>query len=290
MDYILMTDSDSDIPFSLAEQYDIPVVSMPYMVDGKEYFDDMGRSGGLTDFYAKMRAGSVPVTSLLPTAVYLEYFEPILKEKDLLFLAFSSALSNTIQNVYEARKELLEKYPQRKFIVVDTLSISAPQTILVMNAHALYRAGKPIEEVAQWVESNKLRAQAFFAVDDLKYLKRGARISGAAAAMGTMLDLKPVLTESREGKIVPMEKVRGKKNAIRVLAERTAEYIENPEEQTLIILQADAMEDAKRLEELIRQKVPTIKEISIQWVGPVIGAHAGPGTVASCFMGKERKQ
>ena len=289
MSYVFMTDSDSDLTYSLVDELQIPIVHMPYMLDGKEYFDDMGRSGHVKDFFDKMRAGATPFTSLLPTASYLEYFEPILKEgKDLLFLAFSSELSATIQNIYEARKELLEKYPERKFIVVDTMSISAPQSNLILPAHKMYKEGKSMEEVAQWVEDNKFRSQGWITVEDLKYLKRGGRISGAAAAMGTMLDLKPILVVGKNGKIVPAEKVQGRKKALRVLAERTAENIEHPEDQTLIIMHADCPEDALRLEELIRQKVPTLKAIRTIMVGYVIGSHCGPGTLASCFLGKER--
>ncbi len=289
MNYVFMSDSDSDLPFTKLDEMQIPMVYMPYVLDGVEYFDDLGRSGNIKSFYDKMRAGATPVTSLLPTAAYLEYFEPILKEgHDLLFIAFSSQLSNTILNIYEAQKELLEKYPERKFIVVDTMSISAPQINLIMSAFKLYKEGKSMEEVADWVEKNKMRSQAWLTVEDLKYLKRGGRISGTAAMVGSMLDLKPVLVMGKNGKIVPAEKVQGRKKALRILAERTAENIENPEDQSLIIMHADCLEDAQRLEELIRAKVPKLRDIWTIWVGPVIGTHCGPGTLASCFMGKER--
>ena len=286
MEYVLMTDSDSDLPFDLKEKYDIPVVYMPYALDGKEYFDDLGQSLDHRSYYERMRNGAVPVTSALNEADYLEYFEPILKEKDLLFVAFSSKLSSTIQGVYSAREKLLKKYPERKFIVVDTLSISTPQALLVLKAHELYRAGKSIEEVADWLEKNKMRAQAWFAVDDLKYLKRGGRVSPAAAAFGTMLDIKPVLTESKEGTLVPVDKVRGRKKALNTLVERMAEYEPDPS-SPVIILNADVPEEARQLRELALQKVPGL-EIRIDNIGPVIGAHCGPGTLAITFLGKER--
>ncbi len=286
--YVFMTDSNSDIPFTLKDQYEIPVVYMPYVIDGVEYFADLGRGGEDKTFYDRMRAGAHPVTSLLPTADYINYFEPILQKSDLLFVAFSSQLSATIQNIYQAREELLLKYPERKFMVVDTMSIAAPELILVLKAHEMYRAGKPMEEVADWIEQNKLRSQAWFTVDDLKYLKRGGRISGAAAFFGTMLSLKPVVVMGKDGKIAPAEKVQGRQKALRLIAERTAQNIEHPESQTLIIMHADAPDDAQRLEDLIRQLVPTLREVRKIFVGPVIGTHCGPGTVASCFMGKER--
>lgn len=285
-DYIFMTDSDSDLPFSLKQKYDIPVVYMPYAVDGKEYFDDLGQTMDHKTYFDKMREGATPTTSALNEAAYMEYFEPILKEKDLLFVAFSSQLSCTIQAIYAAREELLKQYPERKFIVVDTLSISAPMTLLVLKAHEMYRAGQPIEAVAQWLEDNKLRAQAWFTVDDLKYLKRGGRISSTAAALGTMLDLKPVITESREGKIVSTDKIRGRKKALNFIIDKAVENAD-PAESPLLIVHADASADAERIRDLLTAKLPGA-EIMIENIGPVIGAHCGPGTVAISFIGKER--
>ncbi len=288
MDYVFMTDSDSDLPYDLKVKYDIPVVYMPYALNGKEYYDDLGQSLDHKSYYEAMRNGAAPVTSALNEEDYLEYFDPILKEKDLLFAAFSSKLSCTIQAVYSAREKLLKKYPERKFIVVDTLSISMPQALLVLKAYELYQAGKPIEEVAQWLEDNKMRAHAFFAVDDLKYLKRGGRVSPAAAAFGTMLDIKPVLTESREGTLVPLDKVRGRKKALNYLVDKLVEY-EPDEGGLVIILHADVPEDAEQLKELALQKIPGLN-IRIDNVGPVIGAHAGPGTLAVTFLGKEERK
>lgn len=275
MNYVFMTDSDSDLPYSLKAKYDIPVVYMPYAIDGKEYFDDLGQTMDQHTYFDKMRAGATPVTSALNQADYMEYFEPILKEQDLLFVAFSSQLSCTIQAVYAAREELLAKYPQRKFIVVDTLSISGPMTMLLLKAHELYREGKSMEEVAQWLEENKLRAQAFFTVDDLKYLKRGGRLSATSAVLGTMLDLKPIIVESKEGKLVPVDKVRGRKKAMSYLVDKSAENITHPEDQEVIILHADAPQDAAKLDEMLKAKVPGVRT-RIECVGPVIGAIAVP--------------
>ena len=287
--YVFMTDSDSDLPFRYVDELDMTMVYMPYILDGKEYFDDLGRSGKQKEYFDNMRAGAAPVTSLLPTAAYVEYFEPCFKEgRDILFVAFSSQLSGTINNVYAARDELLAKYPDRRMTVVDTLSISAPQTILILKAYELYRRGKSMDEVAQWLEDNKLRAQAWFTVDDLKYLRCGGRIGAMAATVGTMLDLKPIITENREGKLVSSDKVRGRKAALRLIADKAAENIDDPAQAMTIILHADAPEDAARLETMLRERVPELGEIQTYYVGPVIGAHCGPGTVAICFFGKER--
>ena len=284
--YVFMTDSDSDLPFHLKEQYDIPVVYMPYALDGKEYFDDLGQMLDHKSYYDMMRNGAVPVTSALNEATYLDYFEPILKEKDLLFVAFSSKLSCTLQAVYSAREKLLEKYPERKFTVVDTLRISGPMTLLVLKAHEMYRAGCPMDEVAAWLEENKLRAQAYFIVDDLKYLKRGGRISAAAATVGTMLDLKPIIMEAADGTLTANDKIRGRKKAMAFIVDKMLEYAPDPAESPVIVLNADSREDAERVKSAVEQKLPGAN-VLIENVGPVIGAHAGPGTIALCFIGSK---
>lgn len=288
--YILMTDSDSDLPYELKLQYDIPVINMPYALEGREYFDDLGQTMDPKTFFDKMRAGATPSTSALNETVYREYFEPILASgKDILFLAFSSQLSVTIQAVYATREALLKEYPERTFIVVDTLSISAPQAILVLKAHEMYRAGQPIEAVAQWVEDNKLRAQAWFTVDDLKYLKRGGRVSPTAAAIGTLIDLKPILIETQEGKLAPIAKVRGRKKAVAYIIEKAVENVVDPTEAPGIILHGDCPQDAETLKAQLQEKFPGMT-ILVRAIGPVIGAHAGPGTLAFCFLGKKRPQ
>ncbi len=289
LNYVFMTDSDSDLPYHLKAEYDIPVVYMPYALNGKEYFDDLGQTLDHKSYFDAMRGGANPVTSALNEEAYLEYFEPIFKSgKDLLFVAFSSKLSCTIQAVYSAREKLLAKYPDRKMTVVDTLSISGPMTLLVLKAHEMYRAGKPMEEVAAWLEANKLRAQAFFTVDDLKYLKRGGRISGAAAAVGTMLDLKPIIIEASDGTLQPGEKIRGRKKALAYIVDAMMKADPDPAESPILVLNADAPEDAERVKANVEQKLPGAK-VLIEHVGPVIGAHAGPGTVALCFIGRKTR-
>ena len=286
--YILMTDSDSDLPYALKVEYDIPVVYMPYTLEGKEYYDDLGQTLDHQSFFDAMRNGAQPTTAALNQMNYEEYFEPILKEgKDILFLAFSSQLSGTINSLRAAREALLETYPERTFIVVDTLSISGPQTLLVLKAQEMYEAGASIEDVAAWVEANKLRAHAYFTVDDLKYLQRGGRVSATAAALGTLLDLKPILTETREGKLAAAQKVRGRKKAMAFMADKAAETIEDPAESIALVLHADAKEDAAKLAIMVHDRIPGLT-VRMENVGPVIGAHAGPGTLALCFIGKER--
>ena len=287
MNYVLMTDSDSDMPLSIQQELNIPYVSMPYTLDGVEYFDDLGKTVSSAEFFQKMKDGAKASTAGLNEEAYLEYFEPILKEKDLLFIAFSSKMSSTFTAMFAAREKLLKKYPERKFIVVDTLSISAPMTLLVIKAHELYRQGKPMEEVAQWVLDTRMRARAYVAVDSLEYLRRGGRISGAAATVGTLLDLKPIIVENREGLMESVDKVRGRRRALAYIVDKTAENIVDPAESPAIVIHAAIPEEAERVRDMLAEKVPGLT-IRIEDIGPVIGAHIGPGAVAIAFMGKER--
>ncbi|MBN1776829.1 MAG: DegV family protein [Clostridiales bacterium] len=287
--YVFMTDSDSDISYRFVDENDVEMIYMPYVVDGQEYLDDLGRAGGQKEYFQKMRGGTAPKTSLLPVSAYLEYFEPHLKAgKDILFLAFSSKMSATQENARAAREEILKTYPDRRIEIVDTLAISRPMALLIEKAYAMYADGKPMDEVKQWVLDNRLRSHAWFTVDDLVYLKRGGRIGAVAATMGSLMDLKPILTLCRDGSMTAENKIRGRKSALRYLADKTAEMIEDPAGQELVIMHADAEDDAQRLEELIRERVPNLGSVKHVFIGPVIGAHAGPGTVASVFMGKER--
>ncbi len=287
-DYVLMSDSDSDLPHEIAKEKNIPIVRMPYTLDDVEYLDDNGASGAEKGLFDRMRKGAKPFTSLLPTAAYLEYFEPILREKDLLFLAFSSQMSATFQNILEAQKELLERYPDRKFVVVDTLSISGPQTLLILGAHELYEKGAALEEVAQWVTDNRLKAHAWFTVGDLTYLRRGGRISATSAIMGTMLDIKPILHITRAGKLEAHSKVQGRKKALKTLVDRAVETIGETSGKTVIILHGDILDEAEILRNQLKSRIPDLQDIRIQMIGPVIGSHAGPGTLSVCFMGNER--
>ncbi|MBR3098479.1 MAG: DegV family protein [Clostridia bacterium] len=290
MDYVFMTDSDSDLPYALKQEYDIPVVYMPYALNGKEYFDDLGQMLDHKSYFDKMREGAVPVTSALNEAAYYEYFEPVLESgKDLLFVAFSSKLSRTIESVYAVQKELLQKYPERKFIVVDTLSISGAMTVLLLKAHELYRAGKPIEEVADWLEKNKLRSHAHFMVEDLKYLKRGGRISPTAAAFGSMLDIKPLICEARDGTLNAYNKVRGRKKGFATLVDDMMSFEPDPAESFVLIINADDRAGAEQLRDLVLQRNPAFS-VRIENIGPVIGAHCGPGTLAVCFLGKKERK
>ena len=216
--YVFMTDSDSDLPYDIADARGIQVIKMPYAIDGKEYLDDNGRTNDPHAFFQKMRDGAAPNTSLLPIDAYLETWEPILKDgQDILFIAFSSKMSATLNNAREAREMLLKKYPERKLLIVDTLLISAPMSLLLMRAHDLYQQGASMEEIEQFVLDRRFHFQTWMTVDDLKYLKRGGRISPTKAFFGSMLDIKPIISMGKNGLMVNVGQVKGRKKALRTI-------------------------------------------------------------------------
>lgn len=289
--YVFITDSDSDLAYQIADARNIPVIRMPYALDGTEYEDDNGRAGEAAQkaFFDKMRAGSVPVTSCLNMENYLNFFEPFLREgKDILYVAFSSNMSATLKFAREAWDKLKDRYPGRKLLISDTLSISAPMALLVEAAHDLYLQGAAMEEIDRWVMENRMRAHAWLTVDNLIYLKRGGRLSPTSAFFGTILDIKPIITLGKSGKMEAAEKAKGRVKALQTIVEKTCANIGESKGKTIIIMHADALKDAEKVRDRIAERLPDLKEIRIQMIGPVIGSHCGPGTVASTFLGLER--
>ena len=286
--FVITTESNSELPFSWEDRTGVGVLRMPYTINGVELVYDLGRETDIPAFYEKMRNGATVITALRNPNEIIEYFEPFLQQgKDILHIGFSSALSGTFQNEVTAAQELKEKYPDRRIELVDTLAISAPLALLVEEATRMQEAGHTLDEIRDWVEANKQRACALFTVDNLEYLKRGGRLSGAAAIFGTVHEIKPVLYESPEGQLVPLEKIKGRKRALRFLVDRCAATIDRPEEQEIIVCQADCMEEAVALGEVIKEVIRP-KGVRIHPVGPVIGCHSGPGTIAVCYFGKSR--
>lgn len=285
-DFVIATDSDTEIPLYFADKYDMPVFLMPYTVNGQERLFDLGRDTDIIGFYKELAAGADAITSTRPPADIAAFFEDIVKKgKDVLYLSFSSALSGHYELVLMARNEVLEKYPDVRIEVVDTLRISMGAGVLVMAAQQLYDQGKSMDEIKKWVEENRHRAHTWFSVDDLNYLKKGGRLSGAAAAIGTILGVKPILKINHEGRIIPADKVKGSKMILKYFMNIITENVENPEEQTAYVLHADNISAAESMKELIEQNVE-FKEVCIQDIGPVIGCHTGPGVLGIVFMGK----
>ena len=285
--YQLFTDSNSELPLELIKEYDIPYVPMPYTLEGNEYFYDLGEKTDFKDFFQKVRNGAIPSTSTYPPHYYEELFRPYLENgKDILFLAFSSELSAAYSFLSTAVAALKEEFPNRVIRTVNTLRISAPMAVIVIEALDMYNDGKELEEVALWVENNYKRSHGYFTVDDLNHLKRGGRISPAVAMVGTMMKVKPILAIDNDGKIISLEKAKGRKKAINRIVELTMENAQNPEDHTLIIVHADCEDEALKLKAMIEEKVK-FKKVYLQYIGPVIGSHCGPNTLAACFMGKE---
>ncbi len=288
-EFVIVTDSDTEIPYEYAEKHNIPVFLMPYTVNGKEQLFDLGREIDIPAFFQELRDGAQASTSTRPPVDIADFFREIVEEgKEILYLCFSSQLSGHYDLSVLAKKMILEEYTDAKIEIVDTLRISMGAGQLVIHAQELKEQGKSLEEIKDWVEKNKLRAHAWFSVDDLNFLKKGGRLSGTAAALGTILSVKPILKLDSEGKIVNAEKIKGSKKVLSFFTNVVYENIENPEEQTVYVLHAINMEAAQTLKMMIEKSVNP-KQVIIKDIGPVIGCHTGPGTLAVIFMGKEEK-
>lgn len=288
-DYVIATDSDTEIPYTFADEHNIPVFLMPYTVNGEEKLFDLGRNTDFIGFYEGLKRGDDAITSTRPPADIEDFFRDIIKDgKELLYLAFSSALSGHYELALMAKSNVEEDYPNARIEVVDTRRISMVAGILVMQAQALKEQGKTLDEVKDWVIGNRNKAHGWFSVDDLNYLKKGGRLSSTAATLGTILDVKPILTFNSEGKLIVADKMKGTKKVMKYFLNVIQENVENPEEQTGYVLHANDMENAIKLKEMVAENVP-FKEVVIQDIGPVIGCHSGPGTLAVVFMGKEQK-
>lgn len=288
-DYVIITDSSCDLPQNLADDLGIIIVPLMFTIGGKEYANYLdGREMLPAAFYQKIREGLSATTSAINMNTYLELMEPILQNgKDILYLAFSSGLSNTCNASMLATKELAEKYPDRKVYAVDSLAASMGEGLLAYHAAMLRKAGKGIDEVRAWLQNNRLRLCHWFTVDDLNHLKRGGRVSATTALLGTMLGIKPVLHVDDEGHLINMGKVRGRQAALTALVDHMEQTVENPEEQMIFISHGDSAEDAHKVADMVRKRMK-VKDITVNYIGPVIGAHSGPGTIALFFLGSHR--
>lgn len=289
--YIFVIDSNSELPYQYADKYDIKVIYMPYFFDNEdeERYYDLGREYNAKEFFDKLKSGKMTITVQKNPDHFIELFEPFLKEgEDIFYLGFSSQFSGTFNNANIAKDELLAKYPGRKIVLIDSTAISVALSLIVLKAIEKKEQGASIEELAEYVESIKYKANAYITVDELTYLKRGGRLSGSAAFFGSVLNIKPIIKLNREGKLIAEDKVKGRKKAITYLADNVIERAEDTQNNILIIAQADCHEEAERLKELISDKM-NFKEIWIRDIGPVIGSHCGPGTLAVSYFGKERE-
>jgi len=287
--FVILTDSCADLSAEMVAQLDVQVLPLSYNMDGKIVYNyPDNREMDPHEFYELLRGGKTATTSAVNVAQFAEAMEPnLLEGKDVLVLAFSSGLSTTYNSAVIAADDLREKYPERKIFVVDTLCASMGQGLLVYLAAGERAKGKSIEEVRDWVEANKMSVAHQFTVNDLFHLKRGGRVSATTAVVGTMLAIKPVLHVDDEGHLINIGKARGRGASLKALVDTMEKAAVDPASQTVFISHGDCAEDAQAVADMVRERMG-VKEIIMNFIGPVIGAHAGPGTVALFYIAKER--
>lgn len=288
MSTIIMTESTCDLSREYIDAHPcLEVVPMVFQFGAEEHLDIAGQTDNHRN-YERLRAGEVATTSQLNSDyLYGQMKKHLQNGDDVLYLAFSSGLSGTCSNGMLAANELRGEFPERKLTVVDTLCPSLMEGMLaIMTAERLERTGEDVDALAAWVETIKPRLNAWFTVDDLKFLKRGGRISAATAAIGTMLSIKPVLHVDDEGHLIAMSKERGRKRALKALVDRM-EAQQFDKDTPIYIGHGDCLEDAQAVAAMIKERFG--REVTlINYIGMVIGAHSGPGTVALFFVGKDR--
>ena len=284
--YVIFTDSGSDVATDLLAEWGVRSQSLSFRFDGSE---QEYASGDMPEkeFYDNMRQGKVARTAAVNQDAFYRSFEEELKQgNDVLYIGFSSGLSTTYNSGRVAAEELMEAYPDRKILTVDTLAASAGEGLLVFYAVQKKNEGATIEEVAAYIESIKMNLCHWFTVDDLVYLKRGGRVSPAVALVGGMLNIKPVMHVDNEGHLVKVTTARGRKNSLKALADKFKDTVIDPT-APVFISHGDCMDDINVLVEMIKERGATDVRL-ITYVGSVIGAHSGPGTVALFFLGNER--
>ena len=287
-EYVITTDNNSDLPEEYLKDHGVGCMYLSYSMDGKNYTH--GNFLPEHEFYEAMRNGSMPTTAQVNPENAKALLEPYLKEgKDILHIAFSSGLSGTYNSSRIAAEELMEEYTDRRIIVVDSLSASLGQGLLVWLAQQKKELGQTLEDVADWAEKNKLKMVHLFTVDDLNHLYRGGRVSRTTAIVGSMLNIKPVLHVDNEGKLTAIGKVRGRKKALQELVKLMDEKIGSfgADCDTIFISHGDCEQDAQYVAAKVKEKY-NIKNIIINQVGATIGAHSGPGTMALFFVGDVR--
>lgn len=284
--------STVDLPYSYMEGRDIPVLFYTYVVDGREYVDDMGRDPeALPRFYRFLEEGKLPQTSQINVGTYLTFFEKLLQKGDLLHIAFTSGQSGSVHNAMLAAKELQEKYPERKLIVIDSLCSSSGYGMLVDTVADLRDEGKSIEEAAQWVRENRNTVHHQFFSSNMTQFRRTGRVSGAAAMVATIMSICPIMRLDDAGAIKAYGKVRGKKKAVETTIEAMAKHAQGGEnyDKRCYVCHSQCPEDAQMLIDGLEARFPRIKgKIRLCDIGTIIGSHSGPGTVAVFFYGDER--
>ena len=284
--FTLTTDSTVDMPFSYLDENDVAFTQLKFTIDGYTYSDGDPEMSGKV-FYDLVRSGKTSVTTQVNIEEFKDFFKEALeKGKDVLHLCFSSGLSGTCNSAVIAANELSEEYPDKKIIVVDSLCASMGQGLLLDYAISLRDEGKTIEEVKDWLENNKLKLVHYFTVDDLNHLQRGGRISKLTAVFGGLLNVKPILHVDDNGKLVSVGKVRGRKQSLDELV-NMVEKLQGGPQKKVFISHGDCQDEADYVAKSVKERLD-VEVVMTNCIGPVIGGHAGPGTMAIFFMGVHR--
>ena len=284
----IVTDSSCDLGINFIEENNIELIQLLLNLDGEIIKDDLGKSLGYREFYEKLRAGSMPSTSQINIYTFEEKFKELLDEGyEILYIGLSSALSGTFNSANMARNNILEENPNAKIAVVDSISVSMGLGMLIKKASKMIEEGKMLEDIVQWIEENKNKVIHAILVDDLKHLKRGGRLSASSAAVGSILNIKPLLKLNNSGAVEVSEKIKGKKKGLKRLASIVKENAINIENEILYIMHGDVLEEAQYLKGIILQEL-NFKDVKVEYIGTVIGTHGGPGTIATVFWGNER--
>ena len=290
--FVLSCCSTVDLPYEHLVQRNIPVLFYTYVVDGREYVDDMGRDPtALPQFYAFLQQGKLPQTSQINVATYAEFFEQQLQKGDLLHIAFTSGQSGSVHNAFLAAEELRQKYPDRKLIVIDSLCSSSGYGLLVDSAADMRDAGRSIDEVAQWVLDNRNTVHHQFFSSNMTQFRRTGRVSGAAATVATVLNICPIMRLDDTGSIKAYSKVRGKRKAVETTVDTMEQCARGGRDydDKCFVCHSRCPEDARMLIDAIEERFPKLRgRVRLCDIGTIIGSHAGPGTVAVFFYGNER--
>lgn len=291
-DFIISCCTIADLTKDHLENRQVPYAKFHYLIDGETFDDDLGETITMDEFYQKMVDGAMTATAQVNQTEYAEYFEKFLKAgKDVLHLALSSGLSGSYNSARLAAEELKEKYPDRKLIVVDSLGASSGVGLMIETLADLRDNGATLEECANFIEENKLRLHHWFFSTDLTFFVRGGRVSKVAGLFGGILGICPLLNCDKDGKLVPRHKIRGKAKVIEAIVDKMAEHAEGGENYSgkCFISQSACMEDAKAVAALVEKRFKNLNgNVIINDIGPTIGSHTGPGTVALFFWGDKR--
>ena len=286
--YQLFCDSNCELWHTTVKELGLNLIKMPYVIDGEEYFYDMGETHDFKGFFDKMRAGATPKTSALNEYAYREYFEPVLaRGEDIYYITFSHQMSGTFGAMKNVIAELKEKYPDREIRYKDSKLISLGSGAITYYGALKYKDGATMDELDAYLDDLIEHTATYFVVDDLTYLYRGGRVSGVSRVLGNLLGIKPILYFNEEGKILNIEKVKGTRKALTALLNYMKTKGSDVDKYKVFILQADCEELAQRFADNIREQFGNV-DVEIRPVGPVIGSHCGPGTVGVIFHCKQK--